>query len=473
MPSTGIVISTQKPEKTGVFPRPGGTAWAISKAIDYPFIHMHRDAKAREDEIVSLRKISNNGIIYITGHGGSEIDMLVGEYVTQNTRLHCEWKFDQYCNLILDNCIEPINNLTIVLIVCHAGQGGINSFAAKLGNAFLDKGLVNTRIIASTEQVSRFKGQYDSDEDPTGRFKFKTALRGIRIFDCLTDGIIESQNDAQIYFTSKGIEGYSLVNSQKIQEPPALSGVSSIGYYPDFWKAVEEGRLWTIAPELDSNPDFIDFKDYEVASIAAKFHHCNIIKYLLNAFPKHSTGLIKAAFSAAAEYGALNIVTYCLDTYPGIAETLISGDNYDALREAAENGRAKIMHRFLEIPSVFDFAAKDVEFKKYIDSYVDEKIKTIHSQPKDHNQVLRLLTNLVQRKNPSRFDDMGSLCDLLTSTLKQEKLSQEIATPPPTNAVSSNEGSMAHSRFFLPPSSSSRERAKIKVTAWKGKSTEL
>lgn len=51
---TGIVLSSQSPEKKLSFPRRGGTGAGINRVTNYPVIKMHRDAKARDDEVEHL-----------------------------------------------------------------------------------------------------------------------------------------------------------------------------------------------------------------------------------------------------------------------------------------------------------------------------------------------------------------------------------------------------------------------------------
>lgn len=230
LPKPSLIISSQTPQRKMVFPQEGGTALALHTITGLPVIKMHRDSKARDFEKPVLERIANDSTVYITGHSSLQSETLGGLYRNLHAVEKKSWTLQNYRDLILSQSqLQENDTLTIVLWACEAGGGGINSVAAKLALLFQEKG-INTRIIASTVEMLRFDGKPEKNEtlvkmgaiafnpndqyNPEGRLRFRTAKPGtVRIFSCNRNGLFESKNKGDIFFTPEGITGIDLTKT--------------------------------------------------------------------------------------------------------------------------------------------------------------------------------------------------------------------------------------------------------------------
>lgn len=208
----GIIISTQSPIEGNTWPRPGGTAFALAKATEFPVIKMHRNGLPREDEKTILGGLTNGGIVFITGHGSSGGNAFSGLYQSNESSESSviqNWQLSAYCNLIMNNSsLKEGDSLTLVLWACKAGAGQAESTAAKLLELFLDKG-ISTRIIASTENLQRFDGTFIADEEDGRKIKFRTKPGSINIFDSILadekKGFKTRVHNGSLFFSLAGI----------------------------------------------------------------------------------------------------------------------------------------------------------------------------------------------------------------------------------------------------------------------------
>ncbi|HAT6936688.1 TPA: hypothetical protein JAN57_07040 [Legionella pneumophila] len=220
---TGIVLSSQSPETTSIFPRRGGTAAGINHVTGFPIIKMHRDAQARPDERKHFNQIKDGSLIFITGHSNTTLDHLTGDYVpplaTPVQPMSTDWTYKQFRDLILENGnLKAGDTITVVLWACNAGEGGLGSGAALLGRLFREK-QINTRIIASAATTMRFDGHYSPTPEGTPAMEFVTenGSKDIRIFDFTEEATIESKNKGRLYVTNNGIEGYNLYSRKQLE----------------------------------------------------------------------------------------------------------------------------------------------------------------------------------------------------------------------------------------------------------------
>ncbi|HHV7782642.1 TPA: Dot/Icm T4SS effector RavO [Legionella pneumophila] len=220
---TGIVLSSQSPETTSIFPRRGGTAAGINHVTGFPIIKMHRDAQARPDERKYFNQIKDGSLVFITGHSNTTLDHLTGDYVpplaTPIQPMSTDWTYKQFRDLILKNGnLKAGDMITIVLWACNAGEGGLSSGAALLGRLFREK-QINTRIIASAATTMRFDGHYSPTPEGTPAMEFVTenGSKDIRIFDFTEEATIESKNKGRLYVTNNGIEGYNLYSRKQLE----------------------------------------------------------------------------------------------------------------------------------------------------------------------------------------------------------------------------------------------------------------
>ncbi|HAT1866653.1 hypothetical protein [Legionella pneumophila] len=220
---TGIVLSSQSPETTSIFPRRGGTAAGINHVTGFPIIKMHRDAQARPDERKYFNQIKDGSLVFITGHSNTTLDHLTGDYVpplaTPIQPMSTDWTYKQFRDLILKNGnLKAGDTITIVLWACNAGEGGLSSGAALLGRLFREK-QINTRIIASAATTMRFDGHYSPTLEGTPAMEFVTenGSKDIRIFDFTEEATIESKNKGRLYVTNNGIEGYNLYSRKQLE----------------------------------------------------------------------------------------------------------------------------------------------------------------------------------------------------------------------------------------------------------------
>ncbi|HAU1574802.1 TPA: hypothetical protein JBI85_13795 [Legionella pneumophila] len=220
---TGIVLSSQSPETTSIFPRRGGTAAGINHVTGFPIIKMHRDAQARPDERKYFNQIKDGSLVFITGHSNTALDHLTGDYVpplaTPIQPMSTDWTYKQFRDLILKNGnLKAGDTITIVLWACNAGEGGLSSGAALLGRLFREK-QINTRIIASAATTMRFDGHYSPTPEGTQAMEFVTenGSKDIRIFDFTEEATIESKNKGRLYVTNNGIEGYNLYSCKQLE----------------------------------------------------------------------------------------------------------------------------------------------------------------------------------------------------------------------------------------------------------------
>ncbi|HAU1603733.1 TPA: hypothetical protein JBJ19_02545 [Legionella pneumophila] len=220
---TGIVLSSQSPETTSIFPRRGGTAAGINHVTGFPIIKMHRDAQARPDERKYFNQIKDGSLVFITGHSNTALDHLTGDYVpplaTPIQPMSTDWTYKQFRDLILKNGnLKAGDTITIVLWACNAGEGGLSSGAALLGRLFREK-QINTRIIASAATTMRFDGHYSPTPEGTQAMEFVTenGSKDIRIFDFTEEATIESKNKGRLYVTNNGIEGYNLYSRKQLE----------------------------------------------------------------------------------------------------------------------------------------------------------------------------------------------------------------------------------------------------------------
>lgn len=222
MSLNGIIISTQTPQKTGSFPRPGGTAYGLNQVTGLPYIKMHRNGKARENESLKLNKIDNDSVIFITGHGGDQAGSLAGNYVTSSfSSMDFEWGIDKYVNLLMDNVdIEKLKrqankdleesdtparpHLNIVLWVCQGARDDSESTAAKIANLFAEKG-IDVSILANQDNTNRFDGKFYA-----GNMLFHNNNDKVRVFHCYNGELtIEKVASSELLYVHKdGISGF-------------------------------------------------------------------------------------------------------------------------------------------------------------------------------------------------------------------------------------------------------------------------
>ncbi len=241
--SSGIIISTQTPEATDVFPRSGGTAWALHQATEYPRISMHRNGLAQPLEMLHLKKIKNGSIVYITGHCDSGAEALTGNYISvpqqsegfliPQAPIATDWSLETYRDLILNNSsLMPGDILTLVLWACFAGNDGEYSTAAQLGRLFIEEG-IRTQIISSAVPMLRFDGAVSADMLQKNGVEFKsiTDYKSIRIFKCSGKGIIEYENKSELSFFKNKMVGYALISGKKIVNMPLDCQVKNSKHY--------------------------------------------------------------------------------------------------------------------------------------------------------------------------------------------------------------------------------------------------
>jgi hypothetical protein len=253
--ANGIIISTQTPEDKTTFPRQGGTAFAINKATDLPIVHMHRDAKARKEELSAYGGISDKSTVYISGHGDTEGDELTGGYINlgENIRNSHDWTLQQYRDLIVSNSsLKRGDSITVVLWACYGGKGGKDSTAAKLANLLKESG-INSRIIASTKPLLRFNGSYDSDESPESKLRFRTYYASeIRVFEMSDKGLTKSRVKEPIYIGKNGVGNVNLLNTKHYPTHLVLDYLTDKSLYKSDYSK-EKG----VRPYLNENVDFI------------------------------------------------------------------------------------------------------------------------------------------------------------------------------------------------------------------------
>ncbi len=236
----GIIISTQTPEIGEIFPRQGGTAWAINQVTNLPVIHMHRDGQPTENEIALLNDVGDESFVFITGHGRLGSEVVSGGYITSTGKRSSEqWSLESYVKLIVENGkfshedkTKSRPQLNLILWVCEGAYGSTNSPAYKMANLFCEYG-IDVNILATTNAIGRFSGNeiVTTNENLTLPYLSEN-LEDLRVFKTVNNEIIEykvksdeiEKEDllkAGIYFTTKDTgEVEMLLHNVKLHEPP-------------------------------------------------------------------------------------------------------------------------------------------------------------------------------------------------------------------------------------------------------------
>jgi len=114
-----------------------------------------------ESDFLAMKKLTSQSRLYLVGHGAPNGNTLSSDSLPSNNNSRVAWSYTQFADLIAQHAPQlkgQSEAITISLVACHGGVGGLDSFGAKLSKD-LDRRGIHAKIHARMGSVSRHDGK--------------------------------------------------------------------------------------------------------------------------------------------------------------------------------------------------------------------------------------------------------------------------------------------------------------------------